>query len=174
MRYFAGSRSRPILTPWHEIVVHIVNGVRRRRAAEFPARSFGGPRRFDLLGCEGSGRGIVVGAHPWLSRRAATRRVPANRCGDAPGNRPGHVDPDPSSRRGVIGRARQITTQLSPKCHLTRAISRLGGEMTVLQRHISSWFTSTDSMPKERPRPIEAVMMAAVILIGVIATNALV
>ena len=46
--------------------------------------------------------------------------------------------------------------------------------MTVLQRHITAWFTRADPMPIERPRPIEAVMMAAVILIGVIATNALV
>jgi hypothetical protein len=46
--------------------------------------------------------------------------------------------------------------------------------MTVLQRHISAWFATADSMPKERPRAIEAVLMAAVIFIGVVATNALV
>ena len=50
-----------------------------------------------------------------------------------------------------------------------------GGEGMIDQRrHRHFWSAEGVVVPRERPRPIEAVMMAAVTLLCVIATNALV
>jgi hypothetical protein len=42
------------------------------------------------------------------------------------------------------------------------------------QRRYHTWFAVPGVVSGERPRPIEAVMLAVVILLGVIATNVLV